>query len=113
MPRIMKTTVIDNKIVIVKIPHESTTSQGTQAAQGKKKKPRFLPRKKKKPTPKVYLTMKHKKASMEEEGLRRNLGRKMQLKRKHLLRRKVLKRNLRRKMQLKRKHLKFVRRVQN
>ena len=28
-PRIVKTTVVDDKVVIVEGPHESTTSQGT------------------------------------------------------------------------------------
>ena len=69
----MKTTVVDDKVVIVEGPHDSTTSQGTQEAKRKKKKPRFLPRKKKKSTtsnPKVHLTLKRKKGSenFEEEG---------------------------------------------
>ena len=66
----MKTTVVDNKVVIVEGPHDSTTSQGTQEAQGIKKRPRFCPRKKKKSTtPKLHLTMnKRKNASVEEEG---------------------------------------------
>ena len=73
MPRIMKTTVVDDKVVVVEGPHDSTTSQGTQEAQGKKKKPRFFPRKKKKSTtsnPKVNLTLKRKKGSenVEEEA---------------------------------------------
>ena len=70
MPRIMKTTVVDDKVVIVEGPHDSTTSQGTQEAQGIKKRPRFCPRKKKKSTtPKLHLTMnKRKNASVEEEG---------------------------------------------
>ena len=62
MPRIMKTTVVDDKVVIVEGPHESTTSQGTQAAQGKKKKPRFLPKKKKQSsTTQIHLPLKCKK----------------------------------------------------
>ena len=69
----MKTTVVDDKAVIVEGPHDSTTSQGTQEAQGEKKKPRFFPRKKKKSTtsnPKVHLTLKRKKGSenVEEEA---------------------------------------------
>ena len=64
----MKTTVVDDKVVIVEGPHDSTTSQGTQEAQGKKRKPRFFPRKQKKSTtsnPKVHLTMKKRKKGSE------------------------------------------------
>ena len=68
----MKTTVVDGEIVMVEGPHESTTRQGTQEAQGITKRPRFLPKKKKRKkttTPKVKLSMnKRSKASVEEEG---------------------------------------------
>ena len=77
MPRIMKTTVVDDKVVVVEGPHDSTTSQGTQEAQGIKKRPLFRPRKKKKSTtsyPKVHLTLKHKKGSedFEEEPMEKD-----------------------------------------
>ena len=65
----MKTTYIDGKPVIVEGPHDSTTSQGTQEAQGKKRKPLFCPRKQRKSTtsyPKVHLTMKKRKKGSED-----------------------------------------------
>ena len=73
MPRTIQTTFIDGKLVVLG-DNQTSASQGTQEAKGKKRKPRFFPRKHKKSTtsnPKVHLTMKKRKKgseNFEEEG---------------------------------------------
>ena len=67
MPRTIQTTFIDGKLVVLG-DNQTSASQGTQEAQGKKRKPRFFPRKHKKSTtsnPKVHLTMKKRKKGSE------------------------------------------------